>query len=643
MERLRGFENPNQDASENREQRAEVLLRFLNIAENIEPLRGQKFENVFSDEEHKREFVENLSAEEFSQLLNGLNGILRNKKKEDWEMDGETVALESIFMGTGYVPPRQEEKPELLTEVLETAKTMNREGRKIEDIALLISSSLNAVHPYLDANGRTSRMIYLLLTKNLDNEGKNELRAALSENGRDKVNIDPGLIQGELTDLIKNELGINSTQILPETVIGLWRENRGEELDFRGDIDENQKKLFSELLKKDDEYFFFAVKQYLDSNTETGKYVKKFPRWSRVLVDDLAKDLSSEGVDQILTNYRNFKKEYVEKLIGCIANPNNEEYQLEIDGQKIPLKTYFENRIKKEQEKRAEEERLEKEKIEAEQREKDRLEQKEKAIKSRFDNGEGDYKYFESPEIKSIQGLEQSIAGMVEVKNQEYSEEQKIDILRKSLFTLAGKITDKVSISQEQINAYVENKKTELMEFFAQFQTVSEVMDFIENSGNFAYKIHTSSDYEIPYADQEYLDKQEDVSRFLDDLFSQSVYYVNPSGSALRLKLFEIKSKNIADVVQPTMEQIFYNEKMVDYTDKKVVRISALSPEQGKFVFEITTPEFRQKVLAQETTEQSTKSGIGTISDEEGIYVNITEGATLHSGWRIVGIKKLKE
>lgn len=643
MEKFRVFETQNQEATENRDKRAEVLLRFLNTAENIEPFHDKKFETIFSDEEHKRDFIENLSAEEFSQLLNGLNGILRDKKKEDWEMDGETVALESMFLGTGYVPPRQEDKSELLAEVLSSVKVMSQEGRDLKDVALLVSASLNAIHPYLDANGRTSRMIYLLLTKGFNAETKKEFQAVLSESGRDKVNIDPGLIQGEITDLIKKELGINSKEILPETVVGLWHEKRGEDLEFGSDVEENQKKLFSELLKKDDEYFFFAVKQYVDSNSLESKYIKKFPRFSRVLIEDLVKDLDSEGVNQILANYRNFKKEYVEKLIGCIADPNNEEYQFEIKGQKIPLKTYFENRIKKEQEERAEEERLEREKREAEQREKERVEQKEEAIKIRFAYGEGDYKFFEPSEIKSIQEVERELAGMTQIEQQEISEEQKIDILKKSLFALAGKINSNVSISQEQIDSYVENKKTELAEFFAQFQKISDIVNFIENSGTFEYKIHTSSDYEIPYTEQEYLDRQEDITRFLDELFSQSVYYVSPSGSALRLKLFEIKSKELAGVIQPTTEQIFYNDKMVDYTDKKVIQVSDVVPEQGKFVFEITTPEFRQKVLTQENLEQSTKSGVGTISDEEGIYVNIPEGATLHSGWRVVGVKKLKE
>jgi len=645
MERLRGFENPNQDTTENREQRADVLLRFINVAENIEPLHGKKFETVFSDEEHKREFVESLSAEEFSQLLNGLNGILRDKKKENWEMDGETVALESMFLGTGYVPPRQEDKPELLAEVLSSAKTMSQEGRDLKDVALLVSASLNAIHPYLDANGRTSRMIYLLLTKGFNAETKKELRAVLSESGRDKINIDPGLIQTEIDDLIKNEVGIDNPEINPDRITNLFSGLAKKEMEFEQEISEQDKKLFLELSGKDGQYLFWSVFEFLRDNPELNKekFIKKFPNRSVILTDILAGNLNQEQLSQILQNYRNLKKKYVEKLVGSIANPDADEYQVDEDGQKIPLKTYFENRIKDEQDKRAEEERLEKEKLEAERQEKERVEQKEKIVKSRFDNGEGDYKFFEPSEIKSIQEVEQGLTEMLQIEQREIPEEQKIDILKKSLFALAGKINSSVSISQEQINSYVESKKTELAEFFAQFQKISEVVNFIEDSGNFEYKIHTSSDYEIPYTNQEHLDQQENVTRFLDELFSQSVYYVSSSGSALRLKLFEIKSKQLSSVIQSMTEQIFYNDKMVDYTDRRVIQVSDIAPEQGKFVFEITTPGFRQKVLMQENLEQSTKSGVGTISDEEGIYVNIPEGATLHSGWRVVGVKKLKE
>lgn len=644
MEKLRGFEIQNQDATENRERRADVLLRFVDTAENIEPFHGQKLETIFSDEEHRREFLKNLSTEEFTQLLEGLNGILRDKKKEDWKMDGQDVGVGgNIFTGLEYISPRQEDKPELLDKLLSSVKKMNEEGKDLKDIALAVSATINAIHPFLDGNGRTSRFIYSILTAGFNKEQIKKILSKSATFDGTEINIDPGLVKTKIDDMVEADLGIANPEINKDKILGMRM--GGDELKFAEEIDEKQKELFINLYDTDKDYLLWGIFKFFQDNPNLDKeqYLKQIEGGSVVLASSLTRNLDQEKLNRILLNYRELKKKYVEKIIGSIANPDKDDYQIEIDGQKIPLKNYFENRIEAEREKRAEENRIEKERELAEQQEKERIEQKERLIKDRFNNGEGDYKFFEPSEIKSIQEVEGELAGMTQIEQQEISEEQKIDILKKSLFALAGKINCNVSISQEQIDSYVENKKTELAEFFAQFQKISEIMNFIENSGTFEYKIHTSSDYEIPYAKQEYLDRQEDITRFLDELFSQSVYYVSPNGSALRLKLFEVKSKKLAGVIQPTTEQIFYNDKMVDYTDKKVIQVSDIASERGKFVFEITTPEFRQKVLTQENLEQPTKSGVGTITDEEGIYVNIPEDAILHSGWRVVGVKKLKE
>jgi len=76
----------------------------------------------------------------------------------------------------------------------------------------------------------------------------------------------------------------------------------------------------------------------------------------------LAKNLTSENLNEILKNYRGLKREYVEKLIDSIAHPEKNEYQFEYNGQKISLKNYFELRIKEEAERIAEEDGLSEEK-----------------------------------------------------------------------------------------------------------------------------------------------------------------------------------------------------------------------------------------------------------------------------------------
>jgi len=222
-ERL-NLENPKNEEEIDREKKSEFLLRFFRSTENIESFHGRKMEDIFSNEEEKRAFLENLQEAEFVEFLDGVNGILRGKKKDEWGMDGETVVLKGVMVGVDYVPPRQEDKPELLAKVLASAKQMNRDGKNLQDIALLVSSSLNAIHPYLDGNGRTSRLIHTLLTEDFNDETKAKLQGVLGRDGRDKLDINPGLIQCEINDLIEQEVGTRDTEINTDKITNLFGE-----------------------------------------------------------------------------------------------------------------------------------------------------------------------------------------------------------------------------------------------------------------------------------------------------------------------------------------------------------------------------------------------------------------------------------
>lgn len=642
MRQRLNLENPRNEEAIEREKRSEVLLRFLRSAENIEPLHGRKIEDIFSGEEEKRAFLENLQETEFAELLDGVNGILRGKKKDEWGMDGEAVVLEGVMVGVGYVPPRQEDKPELLAKVLASAKEMSLNGKSLRDIALLVSSSLNAIHPYLEANGRTSRLIYTLLTKDFNDETRAELQRVLGRDGRDMLDIDPGLIQHEINDLIEHEIGVSDTEINTDKITNLFGSKR--DFQFSEDISEEDQKLFGELLDKDDRYLFLSVFQYVQQGDKE-KYLRKFPGRAAVPIELLSQNLTQEGLSQILQTYKELKKKYVETLIDSIAHPENEKYQIERGGQKISLKDYFELRMIEKAEKIAEKNRQTKEKQEAEEKELARIEQKENLIKERFNQGQGEYKTFSAEEINSLQQLTQELSQIIEaeknLEGQQYTDEQKLEILADSLFDLSQRVNANIAVSREQVNAYVAGKQGELLEYFSQYHTAAKLMSHLDDSQFFKYKLNTSNDYEIPFAKQEHLEGQEDISRFLDDLFSQSVYYVSENGLSLRLKLFEVKSKKIEEIVQQIMERIFYSDKMVDYSEKKVVRVDSEQPALHKYILEIVSPDFSAIIQAQ--LEQVVRAGVGIVKDEEGIYVNIPEGSTLHSGWHIVSIKNLRE
>ena len=108
------------DTSEERDKRAELMVRFLDLAENIEPFEGKKVQEVFSNETSRRELIENLDGSQFFELINGINGILRNKDKDEWEIDGGKVMLAGGW-GDRHTPPRQEDKAGLLKKAFEEA------------------------------------------------------------------------------------------------------------------------------------------------------------------------------------------------------------------------------------------------------------------------------------------------------------------------------------------------------------------------------------------------------------------------------------------------------------------------------------------------------------------------------------------
>lgn len=364
MESGRDLENlsqfkADQNKHENREQSADNLLNFLETEENIGFLHGKKFDAVFSDEKNKREFIKNLSEEDFTEMLNSINGILRNKGKADWGMDGEKVVLTGLSPDS-YIHPQQEDKTELLSQVLDAVKIMNEEKKDIKDIALLVSSSINAVHSYSDANGRTSRAFYLLFSEKFDNKTKKELKEVLSEDGRFKIDINPGFIQDKIEDLIKKEIGLNNQEINKDKITNWFGSFTREEIKFD---EKNAKRgkdrdLFVELSGNDRQNIFWSMFEFLRDNPDVnkeGRYLKKFPTRENfpdrviILADDLLKNLDQKQLVQILENYKRIKKRYVEILIDCLANPEKPEYQTRNDnGEKISFKDYFELKIKEE-------------------------------------------------------------------------------------------------------------------------------------------------------------------------------------------------------------------------------------------------------------------------------------------------------
>ena len=169
------------DASK-RPERAENLIIFLGKINAFE-----FFQNL---NEHK----EKIDFETFKSFLIRLNGIARDIPIKQRKFDGKNVEVSGGFLGETILPPREEDKEEILEFAFDSAKDLSR-----EDDAYMIPAVVNALHMFNDGNGRTSRIIHLLLSCKDKEEFNIKLAKALSADGRfDSPDINPGLIEDEI-------------------------------------------------------------------------------------------------------------------------------------------------------------------------------------------------------------------------------------------------------------------------------------------------------------------------------------------------------------------------------------------------------------------------------------------------------------
>lgn len=330
------------------------MVRFLDSAKNIEAFQEKKLEEVFENEQSKRDFLADLSREDFVTLISGINGILRGKKKEEWSMDGGAVALVPGAQNpdSAVIPPRAEDKPKLFEELHEGMKMMIEGNRDISDIALLLASGINEIHSYGDANGRTSRLIYTLLTENFDDVGKEKIRDVLGEYGSFHVDINPGFIGSERDDVIHREIGVDDLVRNPENVTNLFR-NSWEDMKFRDGVTDDMKEFFKDI-REDSIHRFYAAFQLISKLPNKNSFLKAYDGRSVILVEQLASELDKDQMSELVEGYWFLKKRKAEVLIDCIVHPDKLKYQIETEEGSMSLLEYFKLKIKKEQEKNKE-------------------------------------------------------------------------------------------------------------------------------------------------------------------------------------------------------------------------------------------------------------------------------------------------
>lgn len=300
------------DASK-RPERTEDIIKFLDKTNAY---------HFFHDLEHGKDKI---NFEKFKSLLTRLNGIARDIPIKQREFDGKNVEISGGFLGETVLPPSYEDKEGILELAFRSTNDLNP-----EDNAYMVPAVINALHMFNDGNGRTSRIIHLLLNSKDEESFKADLRKALSADGRfDSVDINPGLIDNEIEkNLLQQSYGweFGRDEETGEKYAAHERVRPVASAEYR-DIDpikeDFQKKInkFEKLRSADTRYILTATVEAL--NRDRYNSILMTNKSNREMISPLKMEiLTDQEWEDIFNFYYDLKKEHIQTLIWIFKYPD---------------------------------------------------------------------------------------------------------------------------------------------------------------------------------------------------------------------------------------------------------------------------------------------------------------------------------
>jgi hypothetical protein len=283
-------------------------------------------EEVFATPEMSKEFLDSLSFEEFTKWTDMLNGMVREIPVPERGMKGDGSIQEGLVgndFSISYQPPVPEERVALMKEAFERSK-------QFEDpqlAGLCLAFSVNVIHPYSDGNGRTSRMLYSLLSHGYDgsDEDKNHFTELLKNGaGRRVVKTDPSakhidsVMAGRISKSVAKEKGFKG--VVPSHIYDGYD---GVAIDIQqpsmltvGESinDESREKLH--YVMKDEPFNMAAFMSVLPLD-QFESSIRVYDGGKRVQLDgeSLVAGLSKEQIDELSILSKSNKINYVRDLI----------------------------------------------------------------------------------------------------------------------------------------------------------------------------------------------------------------------------------------------------------------------------------------------------------------------------------------
>ncbi len=304
----------------------ESFFRIEQANKLIEFLKRSGAPEFFHSLSGDLERSKDIPFDDFMDFVERLNGIARDIPIKDRGADGENVLLSSPIAGDSTVPRHEDKKV-----LLEEAYNARLELANKEDVQYMIPLVVNAVHLFEDGNGRTSRVLNVLLSPhNSTKDMEMALTAALGLHGRfDSLDLSPSYISLYVEREVLQKHGFKYesenyfTMQVPE---GMTRGFTPE------DPKQEKAKEFKLKRKVDFELTFAATYLYLKSkNILESIYVRRQELPEFDLEDDyralsikkMEDVLTDEDWQNIIDGYYTLKKEQVEVMIDCFVHPEN--------------------------------------------------------------------------------------------------------------------------------------------------------------------------------------------------------------------------------------------------------------------------------------------------------------------------------
>lgn len=292
---------------------------------------------IFDTPENRKNFMNGLDYDDFEAWLTRINGMSREIPTTERSVDGTGIVAES-GMGVSllkYIPPEASDRRGLMQECFEQAKKMP----DLERAATLLGIGINAIHPFQDGNGRTSRFVYSLLAHGYNGSPADQVyyNEILRENkGRKLVDLDPSdpglsiaysFFVAEMNGLAE-EYSYGADDKTPHIYGGYkdpmmaLADRKPEDLLVNEGVSSGARaKLYALTLE---EYFGDAVFfKFLLERGDVKNYITQRQHGDTIDLDALVPVLSTADIDKMMHMQNELKIDYVHSIIEAFADQDS--------------------------------------------------------------------------------------------------------------------------------------------------------------------------------------------------------------------------------------------------------------------------------------------------------------------------------